>query len=669
MNAIIKHYSVVALTIALYTITTTIASARTVSYIDSDGLSQNVNAYSLSTVISTVTESSPLTPGWYYVEDTLIVNDDIPLAIVSPSDTASHFVHIIVLNNSCLNVNGRIYRSGSISGGALCFYGQTQEDSIMGRVCVRNNAGIGINVDSLVVTAVNIDVQGNDCAANIQNGSRFTRSIVNIRGTGVGLSCIGDAQIDSSKVNISAGAHGVFVGVGQIKISDSDMECYGGQVGMTGVFGIKLVNSKLKIYTVESGLYGMISPSGKTFIENCEMTAIGGSGFAIGVPSDSLIIRNSIINAENSGTSNGSMTIFAIHTDVEGGEIYSSGNFAAVLSIYGVSAKNAKMDLRGGMFGIFVPGDNSQTPTVDIFDCCFYATGDSIGVYAYDADIRIGWSDVNTRVYASSYKTDNGIVDIQSHCALEDTREVATASNINGETIVPAQFIALTQAGVATFYEGTHDMLLPGNLKAKIATFYTSPNDTTLNYTTIADGTLSDIMNDTIPAGTAVLLFRGDGLSDNTVMALPYSTSLSGWTYPDNLLKGSDVDTLLTRGEDKRYALTVENSSVKWYDVHILDDVFLSYAHRAWLEMPIQWSETLSDDELIIQQISVNAKSARVLMEDVEDVYEEYTEADVVTSDVPKENDAWYDLHGRKYINRPVKSGVYIHNYRKVLIK
>lgn len=208
------------------------------------------------------------------------------------------------------------------------------------------------------------------------------------------------------------------------------------------------------------------------------------------------------------------------------------------------------------------------------------------------------------------------------------------------------QYVKLSDAGYATFYDEFCDYTLPSGLKASVVTKAT---ESRLSYTTIADGESDGI----VPARVAVLL-EGKRRSADTYILKPSDTSM---TYSGtNLLHGSDDATITTADEDCLfYKLAYGPKGTEWSNVlgWFWGDTdgkpFNIEGHKAWLAIP---KSSSVKSRPIFYSIDGNA----IELELVEEVASE------------EGNSEWYDLQGRR-VDQPSQRGIYIQNGKKVFVK
>ena len=197
--------------------------------------------------------------------------------------------------------------------------------------------------------------------------------------------------------------------------------------------------------------------------------------------------------------------------------------------------------------------------------------------------------------------------------------------------------VTLAPTGYGTYYNGVCDVTLPENTVAYIITAVNSINPT---YQLIADG--SDDSNNTVPAGTAVMLYNSAKPASVTLTLTPSSTT---GNYNENLLKGSDVEKTTTGGATY-YKLTYGNDDTTfgWYWGADGGAAFTSPGHKAWLALPTGARTFLGlpgDDNTGIATIKDNQQNA---------------------------DNVWYDLNGHR-INAPMTKGIYVKDGRKLVIK
>ena len=187
--------------------------------------------------------------------------------------------------------------------------------------------------------------------------------------------------------------------------------------------------------------------------------------------------------------------------------------------------------------------------------------------------------------------------------------------------------------GYSTYYRSGFDVALPSGVVAYIVT---GVNNGKLTYQKIADG---DTGNNTLPAGTAVLLYTGEG-----------DTGDVNPSFSNNLLHGSDTKTT-TYGGAIYYKLTYNNANTVfgWYWGADGGAAFKSPAHKAWLALPAA---------------PAGVRMFLGLPGDDDDV----TGIASIENKQQKADHVWYDLNGRR-INAPKTKGIYVKDGRKMVIK
>ena len=208
------------------------------------------------------------------------------------------------------------------------------------------------------------------------------------------------------------------------------------------------------------------------------------------------------------------------------------------------------------------------------------------------------------------------------------------------KSLPEAKMIATSSSGYATFFSSESAYTLPNGLSAQVVT---GAQNGKLTYKTIADGSVSGV----VPKGTAVMLTSDAKKAGTyTLTSSESTTSYSG----TNLLRGSDEATTTT-GDGLHYKLSYGPSGTTWNDVFgwywgAQNGVpFQIEGHKAWLVIP--------------RSNGTRAAGFNI-------------EGDVLSIESIKESvdtsDNYYDLQGRR-ISHPMKSGVYIKNGMKVVIK
>lgn len=674
-------------TALLTTLSPHTANADSVTYLDAAGVPQTANATRLTKMMLTgLSKTNPLEGGWYYMTDTFSVNNNIPIRSVLSNNSAPVDVHIILTNNSELRINGLIYKHWDYDSGALWIHAQTTDTLLMGKLTVDNSAGVtvidsieedgymyyetvadcDIQADSVMICGGNINVigPGSSSKAESVGGIWSTEGDVSIynakytaTGTVYGVNSSRNTLASDSRIKVSDCVIGILNQCGSTSIDESTVDidrssvallCYSNNL----YDSVRIADSDVRL----SGSNGMISDSNIIIRNSTVYAHATGGSYAIGATGGKLVIEDSNVNASCNNTT---LCVNCAGCSITNSDIDISGAYIGLISTGGdLNISDTNGGISGDYSGILC------SEKVSITNGYAEIEGGTYGISASDSIILDWTTDRTTHIYASTYTCPTGKLIFRNCFGLLSTSAVATAQNANDEVLRAAFPLSITSAGVATYYEGTYDMLLPDVLTAKIATYQTNGNDATLEYTAIADGELVEAATDSIPAGVAVLLFRNDGLNESATYALIYCAGNSGTDYPQNLLHGSDVDTLLV-GNNIYFRLSVDNNTVGWYDLSN-DQIPISYAHKAWLELTQNQSNSLSADDLIICSFDAEAKAARPLIFDEEN---RTTGVDFIQVDYDAGKDWWYDLSGRKYDVKPTKPGIYIYRGKKVIIR
>ncbi len=196
--------------------------------------------------------------------------------------------------------------------------------------------------------------------------------------------------------------------------------------------------------------------------------------------------------------------------------------------------------------------------------------------------------------------------------------------------------VALAPTGYGTYYNSGYMVTLPAGVVAYTVSGVSGDQPT---YVKIADGDIES--NNTVPAGTAMLLYSDSKPDEITLRLTPSDDTY----YGSNLLKGSDSETTTTGGE-KYYKLTYSNNNDNfgWYWGKNNGAAFVSPAHKAWLALPA-------------------GARAFIGLPGGE-------ETGIITVQSQLVNDgAWYDLNGRRLSMKPILKGVYVNNGNKVVIR
>lgn len=214
-------------------------------------------------------------------------------------------------------------------------------------------------------------------------------------------------------------------------------------------------------------------------------------------------------------------------------------------------------------------------------------------------------------------------------------------------SFLPMTSVTFAKEGYSTYYNGQADAVLPAGMKARIIT--AKGGGQTLTYETVADGDLTAAATATVPAGTAVMLQvapAGATQSIDVALTSPAAAAIS----QANLLHGSDAETTTTGG-DLYYKLSYNTggTDLGWYWGAQGGAEFTSAAHKAWLALPS------SGQQAPARSIGLPGFNE--------------TTTDVTLITYPAEDDAWYDLLGRKLNAPPTTEGLYIRGGHKIMIK
>lgn len=199
--------------------------------------------------------------------------------------------------------------------------------------------------------------------------------------------------------------------------------------------------------------------------------------------------------------------------------------------------------------------------------------------------------------------------------------------------------ITISTAGYSTFYNSQFAYILPNGLSAQVVT---NASNGKLTYKTIADGNTAGI----VPKGTAVILAsQGGRVGIYTLNPTLNDASYSG----TNLLHGSDNATTTT-GNGYHYKLSYGKTGTEWNDVFgwywgAQDGTpFQIEGHKAWLVVPNGGTRA--------EGFTIDGDATEII------------------SIVSEEEglDVYYDIQGRR-ISTPARSGLYIKNGKKIVIK
>jgi hypothetical protein len=243
---------------------------------------------------------------------------------------------------------------------------------------------------------------------------------------------------------------------------------------------------------------------------------------------------------------------------------------------------------------------------------------------------------------------------------------VATAQNADNQILCAAYLLHITSANAATYYEGHYDVQMSRALVASIVTIQIENNDTTLNFVPIAGGTYH---YDILSSNTPVMITRNPDFANDTTSTyamIYYNYNEQLWNvYPDNILKGSDVDTL-TYGGDKYFRLSISSGYIGWYSDNSNFSAFPITAHHAWLPLTNEQVNTIKQASFILTS-ELYAKKVSTFFESEDE--EETTGIDNASENSDSEEDVWYDLNGRRLQGKPEHWGVYINQGKKVVVQ
>ena len=201
---------------------------------------------------------------------------------------------------------------------------------------------------------------------------------------------------------------------------------------------------------------------------------------------------------------------------------------------------------------------------------------------------------------------------------------------------VPTYNIEFSSAGYATFFDSQSAFSLPSGLTAQVVSG-------------VGNGKISyqNLTGSVVPKNVPVML------KSNTQQAGTYTltASESAATYNGtNLLHGSDNATTTT-GNGYHYKLSYGKTGTDWNDVFGWywgaqnGAAFPIDGHKAWLVVPNSGSTRA-------EGFTIDGDATEIIS----------IEADDATHDI------YYDMQGRR-INAPARSGIYIKNGKKVVLK
>lgn len=658
------------------------AYADSITYLDGNGVQQTANAIQLtSTMLANLSKTNPLGAGWYYVSDTLTVNNNIPIKSEEVNSVPTD-VHIILTNRALLNVNGVIYKHWDYANGALWVHSQTTDTLQMGTLTVNNNSGVilgdtinndgyiyfqkqvdgCIQADSVMVCGGNIGVFGPNKSSD-NYGMKSTVSDVfihNAKFTAADIECAirssRNLSVNNSKIAIDECLAGIYAN-GSVDINESITNIDAQSLAMlldALTDSISITDSEVAIHS-EIGILSYNTVK----IRNCTMNfSITSDGpFAINANGGEATIENSIISANNEGQ----CCLMCRGGYIKDSEVEFYGGFFGIQNTYGdISIINTNGTFNGNVYGIYSSGKvvitNGYT---DIY-------GNVNGVYAGDSIILDWTNDRETRIYAKDYLSQNGQLVFKNCFGLLSNSAIATAENADNEELRAAYPLRITSANAATYYERHYDMQVPRALVASIVEINIENNDTTLNFVPVAGGTYP-LHSEILPANTPVMITRNPDLAGDTISTyamIYYSYYEQPYnSYPENILKGSDVDTL-TYGGDKYFRLSASNGVIGWYP-SINSLPFDIPAHQAWMPLTNEQVATIKGYSYFVTT-DLYAKSSSVFI--TVDGEEETTGIDKTEESTESKADIWYDLNGRELQSKPTRKDIYIYKGVKIVV-
>ena len=320
---------------------------------------------------------------------------------------------------------------------------------------------------------------------------------------------------------------------------------------------------------------------------------------------------------------------------------------------YGIDCYNATINggtfnATGGKQGI----STTTTGTVTINGGTVNASGTEYGIYAPSGTITLGWTNATDRITASSYGGTLAVATGQALITDADgnilTGTLAPAA-VNGKTLAPFTGLELTanQAPDAnywtTFYCGNAGFDIDGNACAYTANY--ASGQLTLHKLG-ADGK-------TIPADCAVIIV---GESDKVNLGV----NLSAPAYndvPKNNLRGVDVDTPT---DDIKTDLNISSGTFYVLGMTVVGgEQHFGFHKYEGTEMAARKAFVLVN--------GTGAALARSLTMVFDDEATGIKTTDF--TDYTDSEDAWYTLDGRRLQGKPAKSGIYMNNGKKIVIK
>ena len=614
-----------AVTLALVMLTTATAWAQGVNYIDAAGVTQTCDSY------TTLTGSETTWTGWY------VASGEVE---ISARVAASGEAHLILTDGATLTIPKGITVT---EGNSLTIYGQTLGTGSLTIASPESGyAGIGgYVIDSGSYTAANtgsITINGGTIAVT---GSSETAGGAAIGGVYWGNT--GTITINGGSVTAAGKKFGAGIGCGYSAST-------GGTITITGGTIVATSSNAAGI----GGANAAVTPD--IYISGGNVTATstgGGTGIGAGSARSANIITISggtvtatgHVGSAGIGGGNGG----AGSTPGSCGTVTISGGTVTAIGGEGAAGIGG-----GKAYGPGYPGNNGGTIIITGGNITarttynsYYGGGYGIG-HGYagtstglTADIRLSYTAASNSINAEGYTGAVTITDSKTLSDGTDTYSGALTPDqitaIAGKTLYP--YIE-TLALAANAHDGNFwTTFYCGHTGYKIddgenATAYTAEYDSENSQLTLHK------LGKVIPKQTAVILIGEDNSIGMIASTDPAENSVG------NDLHGVDERTLKsTLGTGTFYVMGKQGD----------DFGFFEYTADY---MPARKAYVRIDGGAAL------ARSLTMVFGD------EQTGITATTlTDGTKADDAWYTLDGRRLNGKPTKSGVYVNNGKKVVIK
>lgn len=432
------------------------------------------------------------------------------------------------------------------------------------------------------------------------------------------------------------------------------------------------VLSNWNLELVESGKYDLwLGDTQVTYANRNDILGDGGSA-TFDVDNDILTLNNPTISGSHNGAKiyvgTYGLTIAGSYHMTEAETYYGlclwfnsatlDGNFTfsgtgygiGILSIYDLTVKSGSLTATGSVNGISCGGNLIVQDGTDIVDMTSNYNSSVSALVAKGLTLAGNYA-ITT--------PDGGIFKNKEIYQANGTTKAQHAIISRSSTVTFAK------DGYGTYYDGTYDVKIPTGMKARIVT--AKGDGGTLSYETVADGDKTDIATATVPAGTAVLLQTAAGDATHSIdIALYRATDTRDFTTASgndggyvNMLFGSDAAGETT-GDGKHYKLSYgeaggEHENVLgWYWGAADGAAFTSAAHKAWLVLP---ASSLAPTRGYFGLPGNNGETTEI---------RSIANGQLT---INKEDSPWYTIDGRKLQDRPTKSGLYIHNGKKEVLR